>query len=171
MDEQQEAAQDTQQPEPKRWSKLWIILPLGFVFVILGGALGAYLAGAFSSAEAGEEEQAPPEVVNKTFPLEAILIQLADTSRKPRYVRLSVTLGIYFPEDGDGLRQLEDVTGFQPRVQDRLIFAIGSKTSSELTAPGGRQQLKDELLTQIRSVFPQDCGKLKEVFITELLIQ
>lgn len=151
-------------------SKLWMILPLGFLFVVISAALGAYFGGMFSSADSGGEVSAPPEIVNETFPLEPVVIQLADDTRKQRFVRLSVTLGLYRPE-GQDLRSLSDEVTFQPKVQDRLIFAIGSKTSGELTAPGGRQQLKDELLTQIRSVYPKNCGELKEVYITELLIQ
>ncbi|HSR70165.1 MAG TPA: flagellar basal body-associated FliL family protein [Acidobacteriota bacterium] len=163
-----EAGQEAQ--AVKKRSKLWIILPVGFLFAIISAGLGAYLGGIFSSADSQVEASAPPEIVNETFPLDPIVIQLADDTRKQRFVRLSVTLGLYRPEDGES-RGLSDEVTFQPRVQDRLIFAIGSKTSDELNAPGGRQQLKDELLTQIGSVFPENCGKLKEVYITELLIQ
>lgn len=160
---------------PKNRKTLLIVVAAAGI-VLMFGALGAYLSGVFASSEpqSGDEANAEEvvETVNKTVTLDPLVIQLSDKGRKPRFVRLSLTLGIYRVPDDDGkVSDLPADPFFKPRLQDRLIFAVGAKTSQELGTPEGREALKVELLREISQVFPEQWGSVLEIYITELLIQ
>ncbi len=170
--QEQEEAQAEEAPPAK--SKKKLILIIGSVLLVLvSGVLGAYYGGVFASDEpiAGQEaEQDYPEV-NQTLELDSLVIQLSDKGRKPRFVRLSLTLGIYRAGEDGEVPEIPQDPLFKPRLQDRLIFAVGAKSSQDLGSMEGREALKSELLKEIARVFPEEWGEVLELYITEMLIQ
>ena len=171
--QQQDEAQE--QPEaaaPKSKKKLFLISG-GLMALLVFGFLGAYLGGVFASDEpADADAQDALEEVNKTLVLDPLVIQLADKGRKPRFVRLSITLGLYLPTGDSGeVGELPEDPLFKPRLQDRLIFAVGAKTSKELGSPEGREALKSELMQKVNQVLPEAWGQVLELYVTEFLIQ
>ncbi len=171
--EQQEGAAPPEEAEeaapPKSKKKLFLIIG-SVAAVLISSLLGAYYGGVFAWDEPVAEEEPQEEYpeVNLTLALDPLVIQLADKGRKPRFVRLALTLGICRPAE-DGEIPLDPL--FMARLQDRLIFAVGAKSSQELGSSEGRAAFKSELLKEVAQVFPEDWGEVLEIYVTEMLIQ
>lgn len=173
FEEKQEESPQAEEKPPKSKKKFVLILA-SFLVVLASAVLGAYFGGVFASDTPAEDQQAQQEPypeVNQTMVLDPLVIQLSDKGRKPRFVRLSLTLGICVPEENEEDVDFSEDPLFKPRLQDRLIFSVGAKSSQDLASLEGREALKSELLKEVSRIFPEKWGEVLEIYVTELLIQ
>lgn len=168
--EEGEEGQLEQEGTPLNKKKLLLIGGGALVLILIAVSV-AYFAGLFgsSSAEAAQEPKKPKAVINQAVALEPLTVQLADQGRRLRFVRIKLTLGVSQTDEQE--KSHDDNPTFLPKLQDRLVFLLGSKTSEELSRPDSREQLKEELFKEISAIYPASDGKVLELYVTELLVQ
>jgi flagellar FliL protein len=159
---------ENQQTEAKGGSKKWLFISLGLV-VLLGGAGGAYFFLGFSAeAEAIEEEPSVAELseINDVFPLEPLVVNLADD--EIRYARIGVSLGLVSAKPGE---VIIDEKLMIPKLRDRFLVLVGQKTSSDLASTEVKENLKKAIADFINEGLDPKLGRVSEVYFTEFIIQ
>jgi flagellar FliL protein len=158
-----EGATAAPEPAPRRRRPLLLIGGIGLV-VVAGLGAGAWflaprLLGVAKPGAAAAAKPAPK--VQATVPLGSVVVNVAGETR--RYVKVAVDLGL---EDG---KATQDVEAKKPQILDLLITVLSAKDVETLSAPEGREALKDEMLAGIREQV--GLPKVIRVFFTEFLIQ
>jgi flagellar FliL protein len=125
------------------------------------GVQGADVSGA--AAAAGEDlKQEMPEM-GKLVGLEEIIVTLAGDTKRPRYLRINVTL-----EVKDQLTA--DVVATRlPQLRDIVIMALSDKSAEELSFPEGKKGLRDDIFRRIGEKMP--AGSLMNIYFADLVVQ
>jgi len=159
---------EEQQAEAKGGSKKWLFIVVGLV-VLLGGAGGAYYFFGFSAeAEVVEEETPLAELseINDVFPLEPLVVNLADD--EIRYARIGVSLGLVSAKPGE---VIIDEKLMIPKLRDKFLVLVGQKTSDELASTEVQENLKQAIADFINEGLDPKLGRVSEVYFTEFIIQ
>lgn len=143
--------------------KLTLFLLL-FILLACAGA-GAYFF-LFAKKEEKKEEKAPkvaPPEVGIMYKLEpAFIVNLGDPEATI-YARISITLEVA------NQQILQEIQKKEPIIRDAIIEIVSGKTSNEIRAPEGREQLKLEILKRINTILAK--GGVRNVYFTEFVIQ
>ncbi len=150
------------------------IVTTGLALLLQAGlayAAVTFVVGPWSRGEplpwqspAGEGEQAAEDTkeLGALFPLEEILVNVADTKGR-RYLKTSMTLEI----EGKGLEKIAPQR--LPILRGRVIDILSSKRMEQLIQPGVRDTLRLELLQALNSEV--SGGEFRDLFFTEFLVQ
>lgn len=162
--------------QPKKKSKLkWIIL-IFLVLLLGGGAFGAYQFGLLDRfLKDGQEETEGQnqsqqaaldpqlrQAAERTATLDPFLVNLSDPLGR-RYIKLTIAVEVVAPE------VIKELEMQKPRIRDRVITLLTSKTFEDLASEEGKLLLKNEVLDRINQVL--GSPKVSMVFFTDLVIQ
>lgn len=95
--------------------------------------------------------------------LDDIIVTLVGDSRRPRYLRINITL-----EVKDKITA-ESVKIRQPQMRDAVIMTLSEKTVEDLSRPGGKMNLRAEIFKRLDESI--SGGKLMNVYFSDLVIQ
>ena len=157
--------------------KLVLLLAAGLVVAGGGGAAAWFLGlvgGGKSEAAApahGEQgaaghgsatpEPTAPQVAFVDLP--DILVNLKSTEKKPRFLKLKVSLEV------KDARTAEQVKILTPRIMDSFQLYLRALTADEIQGSNGMLTLKEELLARInQAVAP---SRVADVLLKEILVQ
>jgi flagellar protein FliL len=111
----------------------------------------------------GEKAEEVVTDAGKIIPLDAFTVNLASgVGTMPRYVRMNVSIEL---EQGVSDQEFNVKV---PRVRDTVINLLNSKKASEINAPDGRDQLKEEIKHSLNSFLMQ--SKVKGVYFTNFAV-
>ncbi len=165
MAEEEKEEQQVEETAGGGKGKLLLALLLLLTLLIAGGG-GAYYFLFMKKSEESEEAPKPkvsPEAVGVMYKLEpAFIVNLADPELT-MYARVSLTLEVSSPE------VIMEVQKREPIIRDAIIEILSNKTSRELRAPEGREQLKLEVIKRINTILVQ--GGVRNVYFTEFVVQ
>lgn len=121
-----------------------------------------------SEARSAINTQVVPEQKAPIFlPIKPFTVNLADDEYGPRllYTGLSLKLG-----DESSQEILEQ---HMPQVRSRLLTLFSGKQASELTSPGGKQRLADQVVAALEAPMSENQPELtiNDVLFTEFIVQ
>ena len=148
---------------------LFVVLPL---FLVLGGGGGLYFSGLLDgmlgiedkaesseNGEAAEEEQGP----GVFYDVPDMIVNLNDTGRKQRFLKLSVSLELDTHEDVVALEAA------LPRVTDHFQTYLRELRLEDLKGSAGIYRIRQELLERVRTAVTPI--KVRDVLFREILVQ
>lgn len=121
-----------------------------------------------SDAQSAFNTQVTPEQKAPIFlPIQPFTVNLADDDHGPRllYTGLSLKLG-----DEKSQAILEQ---HMPQVRSRLLTLFSGKQASDLTSPGGKQRLADQVIAALEAPMSDNQPELtiNDVLFTEFIVQ
>ena len=129
-----------------------------------GGTTALLLRGRAGGAEApGARAVAPASPSLVAF--DALVVNLADPGVE-RYLRASVRAVVSDPRLA---RELQHDELTRARVRDRILSVLSARSYEEVTRPGARDALRDELRREINRTLPDDG--VAEVLFVEFVAQ
>lgn len=161
-------AAEEDQAEPKKKSPMMMIIIIVVAVVLLGG--GGFFAyskffksshSAEGSAESGAHA-APHVEAPVIHEWDSFLVNLADPGGK-RYLKVNVKMELTSPQ-----AQAEFTTMDIP-LRDAMLTLLSSKEYEDISTPGGKQSLKQEIAAMANKILKQ--GKVKDVYFTDFLVQ
>ena len=123
------------------------------------GVQDASMAG----VESAGDEVAEMAELGVLVGLEEIIVTLAGDTKRPRYLRINVSL-----EVKDALTA-EIVATRLPQLRDIVIMALSNKTADELSYPEGKKGLRDEIFRRVNEKMPE--GTLMNIYFADLVVQ
>jgi flagellar protein FliL len=141
-------------------SRILMISICAALVVILGTA--AFFATPYIKSKLGKRVP-PREEVKATLALEPFLVNLADRE-EVRFVKTTFQLGL--AEEPDEKEKNSVVIA---SIRDSIISLLSSKTAEQILTPEGKKQLREEILSRIRSLAPR--MKVLEVYIVDFVVQ
>jgi flagellar FliL protein len=152
--------------EPKKKSKLFIIIGAVVLVAILGGA--TFLALPYIRGNKGDQAKAKAvaakkEEVKATLPLDPFLVNLADPD-EARFVKTTFQLGLAEEVEKEGESAVS-----VPAMRDAVITLLSSKTSEQILTTEGKNKLREEIKSRINSLSPKI--KVVEVYIVDFVVQ
>lgn len=165
MSDEAVATDDLEDEEeaPKGKMKL-IIIALGALLVIGGGAGAFFILDPFGSDEPAEGEEvvaaAEPVVF---FPMPEITVNLESLAGRQQYLKLRATLELRSQSE------IAAIEPFMPRVMDAFQVYLRELRTTDLEGSAGLFRLKEELQRRINTaVYPVEVRK---ILFEEILIQ
>jgi flagellar FliL protein len=154
------------QPEGETGRRVPLLFLAGALLAVAvaGGTTALLLRGGAGGAEAPGAQSvalASPSLVA----FDAFVVNLADPGVE-RYLRASVRAVVSDPRLAREL-QRDELT--RARVRDRILSALSAKSFEEVTRPGARDALRDELRREINRTLPDDG--VAEVLFVEFVAQ
>ena len=141
---------------------LMMIMIIGVVVLVLGGAGGAYFMGMFDSVSSGSakaEAQAP----SVYFDIPEMVVNLASGRERPQYLKLKIAI------EADSQENIDALTPKMPRIQDMFQIYLREMRRSDLEGSAGVYRLKNELMRRINiTIYP---AEIKRVLFKEIIIQ
>jgi len=159
------AAAEAADAPPAKGSKKKLIIILAAVLLVLliGGGVGAFMllqknaaaaegedgaaaGGDSHHAEAAHEEapkyKKPDHAAPPTYvPLDPFIVNLADRD-SDRFAQVGIVLELDDPAvEGD-------IKSYMPAIRNNILLLLGHKTADALMAPGGKEELADEILRE-----------------------
>lgn len=151
------------------------LIGIGLAVVLAGGGLAAYLStGAEPEAEASGEigEDGAATVNDPDFltssgihRVEPFLVNLADQD-KQRFLRAEFQLVLKELRDQEAIEESEVA---KATIRHTTINLLSSKTSTEIEGHEARDQLREELRTEIQKAL--QGIKVSDVLLTDFIIQ
>ncbi len=129
--------------------------------LLRGGAGGAEAPGDSAVASASASASASPSLVA----FDPFVVNLADPGVE-RYLRASVRAVVSDPRLA---RELQHDELTRARVRDRILSVLSARSYEEVTRPGARDALRDELRREINRTLPDDG--VAEVLFVEFVAQ
>ncbi|HZE89514.1 MAG TPA: flagellar basal body-associated FliL family protein [Verrucomicrobiae bacterium] len=126
-----------------------------------GGAEGANVAKAAAGEGGGESAAKSGSLLN----LEPFVVNLADPGGG-RYVKCTFKLEV---SDKPSLDAIQAEEAGIPKVRDRILALLSSRTAESLMTSQGKDLLKREVQARVNPLLRM--GKIQEVYITEFLVQ
>jgi flagellar FliL protein len=175
-------------PEPKRRSRLKLVLAVIVLLLLLGGGGASFwwlqmrepgepvaAAGASSAAQneegtardraqAGTQPPAAdlPRPAVSIVPLPRILVNLADVA-EDRYLTIGMEVEVSSP---DAARELQAQTA---RVRDAVIILLSGKTYADLSTAEGKLQLKNEVASRLNQIL--GVPRVVRIYFTDFIVQ
>jgi flagellar FliL protein len=157
-----EAAEEA--PKAKGGKLKWILIGVGVLAILGGGGAAGYLfltgGKQDATASAPKAEDMQPAVVN--LQLDPFLVNLADPGGG-HYLKATLTLEL------ENQRAVDWINARLPRVRDRVLLLLSSKTSDELLTAEGKFRLRDDVLRAVNEVMSDD--RATAVYLTEFVVQ
>ena len=153
--------------------------------LVLGAAVAAAIVlgliplpfGPAAEARAAAEKAKPPVTV--MYPLKEQVVNLSDKAAT-KYLKAAVTLEfidskLKDPPQGAAVTQQQtdfaaDMTPYAAIIQDAIVSTLSSKTSADLLKTDGKDQLKNDLITNVNHALHDD-EKVVNVYFTSFIIQ
>ncbi len=145
---------------------LWLMVVLVVVSLSAAGAALYMVMGQgenrASQAQASPERQAPIFVKVEPF-----TVNLADDARGSRLLYTGLTLKVGNEETREILKE------HMPQVRSRLLMLFSGQEASELTSPGGKAQLADDIVAALGDPMTEHQPELlvDDVLFTEFIVQ
>ncbi len=95
--------------------------------------------------------------------LDDIIVTLAGESRRPRYLRINITLEVKDKITAGSVKIR------LPQMRDAVIMTLSEKTVEDLSRPGGKMNLRAEIFKRLDDSISGD--KLMNVYFSDLVIQ
>lgn len=163
-DEEKELQQE--EPKKKKGFLKWIILAV-LLLALAGGGYFAYmkfLAPPADPAEQGakseESVEAAEEGLMVTLPV--MVVNLADPLGR-RYLKIGLEVEVI---NEDAQMELDK---YMPKVKDKLILLLSSKTFDQLSTMQAKMDLKNEIVNRLNQILGKN--KVLNVYITEMVVQ
>lgn len=164
--------------EPKGKSKTLILIVIISLVALIGGGGGTYFLLSSKDAEAkiAEEGEADGDEASEEE-------EMPDT---PYYFSLNPPFVVNFVGKGrakflqvniDGLTRnpsvKENITTHLPHIRNNMVFILSSKRYEELITPEGKEDLRKQLLTEIRSILKKETGNgdVEDIYFTSFVMQ
>lgn len=164
MDEVLAEGLDNMDGARKKISGKKIVLFAAPVLLILIGGIAALLGGAFSSPEPEMAEGETKSAKNAVFfDLPDLLVNLNTNSRKPTFLKISVSLEMESAEDTARVVQV------MPRVIDNFQVYLRELRTEDLQGSAGIYRLREELLVRVNGAI--EPAKVRDVLFREMLVQ
>lgn len=159
-EKKEEMEEQEQQTEPKKKSNLkWIIIAAVILVVVASGAVAGFY---FFSKKEGKKPAAPQPAVVAIWPMEAFIINIADTNGE-RYLKLVIQLEI---SDASVIPELELL---KPRLRDSILDLLTPKTYKDLMDLAGKQRLREDIAGRVNNILSK--GKVTKVYFTDFVVQ
>lgn len=166
--------------EVKKKSPLMLIIIVAVVMLVLGGGGAYFLLGGKSSTPAqaaadGETVEGDEEATEAIEPkAEAVYFSL-----NPRFVVNFVgkSKARFLQVEIDGVTRdpmiKEDVTLHLPKIRNNVLMLLSSKSYDDLSHPEGKEQLRQEVLSEIQSIIKEESGHegVEDIFFTSFVMQ
>ncbi len=161
MAEEKENAETEVPEQPKKGSKLMIIIILVSVIVLgAGGFMGFKLMAGKKTSEETHEKKVEAET--SIIALNPFVLNLADHGR---YLKVT----IQFEVTDTSLE--ETVEAKTPQLRDTIITLVSSKSLNAISSPEGKFQLKDEVLFRANQIMGMERDVFKNLYFTEFVMQ
>ncbi len=145
---------------------LILIVVLVLVVLLVGAGAAFFLLRSKEPAHEKEEEvkKAAPAAPPVFVALDAFTVNLPPTGQ---FLQTSLTLQVETPADAEQLKV------YMPKIRSRLLLLLSGKTAEELSTVEGKNQLTQEVMTQLKEPLSAGASPLKvsNVFITSFVIQ
>ncbi len=139
-----------------------LIIIIAAVVLLAGGGAAAFMTmgGGKEDAEAAVEEVVAEVAIN--LELDPFLVNLADPGGS-HYLRTTLTLEM------DSQEAVDWVNGHLPKVRDKMLMYLSSKSSEELLSSQGKIALREIVMEKLNAMM--DNGRVSAVYLTEFMVQ
>ena len=144
------------------------VIVIAVLLVVLGGGGFAgwkfFLAKktATSADESGSVAEAKSTAPGIMCEMEPFIVNLLDEGGK-RYLKTQLEIEV---ENEDVKKELQQRT---PQIRDAILLLLTSKSYAEIGVPGGKVELRTELIERINNVL--GSGKIRTLYFTEFVVQ
>lgn len=142
-----------------------LILVAVLVLLAAGGAAAVLRLGGGKPAEAAGGSGSEERAVRSLVAFDSFVVNLADPYAE-RYLKATIRAVL---DDPELARELQRDELLRARVRDRIISVLTSKTSEQVTAPGGKDSLRQQLQREINQALPDDA--VSEVLFVDFIVQ
>lgn len=152
---------------PKKAGKKKLIMIVGAVLVIAGGAGGAWFMTQSHGTGGVHLKRAVKPVVVQYIPLDpAFVVNLSDDT-EGRFLQLEIQL---MSKDAMASDLIEK---HNPLIRNRLLLLFGQKKYEELLSREGKEKLQADALAEIRKIFMAETGRgvIDAVYFTSFVMQ
>lgn len=147
----------------------WIILAV-LLLVLAGGGFFAYTyffasdgqVGSEGGVEVQGEKKSKDDGVVNMVSMPSFVVNLADPLGR-RYLKISLEMELV-GKDAPAKFQKE-----MPKIKDKLLLLLSSKSYSDLSSMAAKVELKTEIVNRANLVLGENI--VKQVFYTEFIIQ
>jgi len=161
----EETAEEVEEVKKGSFKKLIV---LGLALIVLGG--GGYSSWKFFLAEkmSSQDSKAGKVAAPKSmapgimFKLEPFIVNLIDQGGK-RYLKTQFQIEV---DSEEIAKELQVRT---PQLRDAILLLLTSKSFSQIGVPGGKIELRTELIEQINGVLKS--GAIRTLYFTEFVVQ
>jgi len=162
-DEEKEEGAEEDAPVKKKPIAKIIIIAVAALVVIGAGTAGAlYYFSRSGEAKKATTSAVSPPVAAVLWSIEPFIVNLADNQGE-RYLKVVMQMEVSDMTVSAEMEQLK------PKLRDNILDLLTAKTYSELMEMGGKQRLRDEMVTRLNSFITK--GKITRVYFTEFVIQ
>jgi flagellar protein FliL len=147
--------------------KLLIIVAAALLLVLGGGGAALYffvLSGgdeAKTAANGPEFPATPPQV--EYYDIPDLIVNIQSQDGTPVYLKLSLSLELYTPEEKAGIQKLV------PRIVDQFQGYLRELRADDLKGSAGVMRIKEELLRRTNAAAAP--YKVRDVLLKEMIIQ
>lgn len=138
------------------------LVAFGLTQFLILPRLGVQDASLGGEAVAEVEEHDPMDM-GVLVGLEEIIVTLAGDAKRPRYLRIGVSIEVKDQMTAD------IVATRLPQLRDIVIMTLSNKTAEELAYPEGKKGLRDEIFRRIDDRMP--AGTLMNIYFSDLVVQ
>jgi len=140
--------------------KMVVIVAAAVLIMVLLAGVGVFVLKSKGKSK-GPENNGPPA----SLPLGEFVVNLADPGAM-RYLKTTIVLEVRgtIKSGGEG-----EGGGADPKVRDAVIEVLSSKRMAELTAPGGKDQLRKDIMTAVNKRL--EDAKVVDVYFNEFAMQ
>jgi len=130
-----------------------------------GNGEGKEGAAAASAAASGAHGEGASQPGGPMLNLETFIVNLSDAGGG-RYVKCTFKLELASKETLESIQAEESMI---PKIRDRILSLLSSRTGDSLMCPQGKDLLKREVVARLQPLMKK--GKIQEVYITDMLVQ
>lgn len=159
---------DDEEKPAKKMSGKKLVLFIALPLLLVGGGAGVFMSGMLGGG--AEEKPAAAEAEGPTAPkktvfydLPEMLVNLNTKSRRPSYLKISISLEL------DSEAHVARLESLQPRIIDNFQVYLRELRIEDLRGSAGIYRLREELLARINTaVHP---AEIRDVLFKEVLVQ
>jgi flagellar FliL protein len=122
------------------------------------GAAAGHGAADEHGGKAAEGEEG---FIGKMIPMETFLVNLSG-NRGNKLLKVNMELEV------EGERIADEIDKRKPQIRDIIIILLSSKTYAQISAPEGKEFLREEIRDTVNSFLTK--GKIKRVHFTEFIV-
>lgn len=160
-----ETAKEVSREKKGSLKKLTVI---GIALVILGGGGFAGWKGFWAKRMASSEDRTDKIKVQESMApgillkMDPFIVNLLDQGGK-RYLKTQFQIEV------DSEEVQKELIARIPQVRDAILLLLTSKSFSDIGVPGGKIELRAELIEQINAVLKR--GAIRTLYFTEFVVQ